>query len=162
MSELQHQIEQFLYYQAALCDNKEWDAYLDTYTEDSTFWIPQWESEYTYVADPKKGMSLIYYASRSGLEDRVYRLRTGKSSASSPLPRTQHQLSNVKLSDIRDNSLEVTAGWQTNYTRMGRTEMLYGEVKLSLVKVDLDWKIKRKHCVVNNDIINSVMDFYHV
>lgn len=162
MTTLQHEIEQFLYEQAALCDRRDWDAYLDSFTESSEFWIPQWESEYKYVSDPKTGMSLVYYANRSGLEDRIYRLRTGKSAASNPLPRTQHQVSNVRIQEKTDDTLDVLLGWQTNYTRLGQTEMLYGEATLTLVKVEDSWKIQRKFVVVFNDIINSVMDFYHV
>lgn len=162
MSELQHSVEQFLYSQADLCDRKDWDAYIDTFTPDSEFWIPQWDSEHEYIDNPKTGMSLIYYANRSGIEDRVFRLRTGKSAASNPLPRTLHQISNVKVRELSDGKIEAQFGWQTNYTRLGSTEMLYGTATLDLVKQADEWKVQRKHAVIFNDIINSVMDFYHV
>lgn len=111
MSALQHSIEQFLYHKAQLCDQQDWDAYLDLFDEQSEFHLPQWESEHSYTTDPKRGMSLIYYANRSGLEDRVFRLRTGKSAASTPMPRTLHQISNVGSSPlIRLSSRSRPAG----------------------------------------------------
>lgn len=84
MSALQYSVEQFLYRKAQLCDQQDWDAYIALFDEQSEFHLPQWESEHVYTTDPKRGMSLIYYSNRSGLEDRVFRLRTGKSAASTP------------------------------------------------------------------------------
>lgn len=162
MSQLQHDIEQFLYHKAALCDARDWDAYLELFTEDSEFHVPQWDSEYEYTTDPKRGMSLIYYSNRSGLEDRVFRLRTGKSAASNPLPRTLHQVSNVRISEQAQGTLEVKAGWHTLYTRLGLSEQFYGQVTYTLVPAGDSWKISRKHVVLFNDVINSVLDFYHL
>lgn len=162
MSALQHEIEQFLYLNAELCDRRDWDAYLAMFSEDSEFHVPQWDSEYEVTTDPKTGLSLMYYPTRSGLEDRVFRLRTGKSAASVPLPRTQHQVHNVRIVEQDNGELAVTANWQTVFTRMGTTEQFYGEVNYRLVSINSQWKIARKHVVVYNDTINSVLDFYHL
>jgi anthranilate 1,2-dioxygenase (deaminating, decarboxylating) small subunit len=102
MSQLQHSVEQFLYLKADLCDGQQWDEYLELFDPQSVFHVPQWDSEHVYTTDPKQGMSLIYYPDRAGLEDRVFRLRTGKSAASTPLPRTMHQISNVRLGSAGD------------------------------------------------------------
>ena len=77
-AQLQYQIEQFFYRKSELCDAQDWDAYLELFAPDSEFHLPQWDSEHVYTQDPKREMSLIYYANRSGLEDRIFRLRTGK------------------------------------------------------------------------------------
>ncbi len=79
--ELQYRIEQFLYRKSALCDAQDWDAYLALFDPAVEFHLPQWDSEHDYTRDPRTGMSLIYYSSRAGLEDRVFRIRTGKSAA---------------------------------------------------------------------------------
>lgn len=162
MSELQHSVEQFLYHKAELCDQQNWDAYIELFDEQSEFHLPQWESEHVYTTDPKRGMSLIYYSNRSGLEDRVFRLRTGKSAASTPLPRTLHQISNVRINTLDNGQLEVKAGWVTLYTRQGLSEQFYGHVTYHLKPVEGSWKITRKHIVLLNDTINSVLDFYHL
>jgi anthranilate 1,2-dioxygenase (deaminating, decarboxylating) small subunit len=162
MSALQHRIEQFLYLNAELCDQRNWEDYLAMFTADSEFHVPQWDSEYEVTTDPKTGLSLMYYPTRSGLEDRVFRLRTGKSAASVPLPRTQHQVHNVRINEMESGELEVKAKWQTVFTRMGMTEQFYGDVTYKLVPADGSWKIARKHVVLFNDTINSVLDFYHL
>lgn len=160
--DLQYAVEQFLYRQAALCDAKDWDAYLALFEADSVFHLPQWISEHEYVTDPTQGLSYIYYADRSGLEDRVFRLRTGKSAASTPLPRTLHQISNVRVARADDGLLEVRAGWLTLYTRHGVSEQFHGQVTYHLREVDGDFRIARKQVLLLNDVINSVLDFYHL
>ena len=162
MSAQQHAVEQFLYRKAELCDQQDWDAYIALFDEQSEFHLPQWESEHVYTTDPKRSMSLIYYSNRSGLEDRVFRLRTGKSAASTPMPRTLHQISNVRISELPDGQLQVTAGWVTLYTRQGLSEQFYGHVTYHLKAAADSWKITRKHIVLLNDTINSVLDFYHL
>ena len=84
MGELQKSVEQFLYRKADLCDRREWVDYLELFDENAEFHIPQWDSEHVYTTDPKRGMSLMYYPNRAGLEDRVFRIGTGKSAASTP------------------------------------------------------------------------------
>src|SRR5262245_45458444 len=111
----QYAVEQFLYRKAELCDRQAWDEYLELFDENSEFHVPQWESEHIYTTDPKRGMSLIYYANRSGLEDRVYRINTGKSAACTPMPRTHHQISNVRIAERDNGELEVRTNWSTYY-----------------------------------------------
>ncbi|WP_166366571.1 anthranilate 1,2-dioxygenase small subunit [Pseudomonas akapageensis] len=160
--QLQYRIEQFLFRKAELCDAQDWDAYIDLFDENCEYHLPQWESEHQYTTDPKRGMSLIYYNNRSGLEDRVFRLRTGKSAASTPLPRTLHQISNVRISELGDGQLRVLANWHTLYARLGTSEQFFGHATYHLKPVGESWKITRKHMLLLNDTINSVLDFYHL
>ena len=161
-AELQYRIEQFFYRMAELCDAQDWDAYLDLFSEDSEFHLPQWESEHVYTRDPKKGMSLIYYANRGGLEDRVFRIRTGKAASTIPMPRTLHQISNLRIAPLADDELEVRVNWLTLYYRMGCAEQFFGHASYRLRPAGDSWKIARKHVVLLNDTINSVLDFYHL
>lgn len=161
-AELQYRIEQFFYRMAELCDAQDWDAYLDLFSEDSEFHLPQWESEHVYTRDPKKGMSLIYYPNRGGLEDRVFRIRTGKAASTIPMPRTLHQISNLRIAPLADDALEVRVNWLTLYYRMGSAEQFFGHASYRLRPAGDSWKIARKHVVLLNDTINSVLDFYHL
>jgi anthranilate 1,2-dioxygenase (deaminating, decarboxylating) small subunit len=162
MSQLQHAIEQFLYRKSDLCDRQKWDQYLGLFDSEVVFHVPQWDSEHVYTTDPTQGMSLIYYADRSGLEDRVFRLRTGKSAASTPMPRTMHQISNVLITERANAEVEVAANWSTFYTRLGISDYFYGRATYYLRPSEDSWKISRKHVLLLNDTINGVLDFYHL
>lgn len=158
----QRSVEQFLYRKSELCDRRQWIDYLELFDENSEFHIPQWDSEHVYTTDPKRGMSLMYYANRAGLEDRVYRLGTGKSAASTPMPRTLHMVSNVVVRQVSDSQLEASAKWMTHVHRFGQSTYFYGDADYLLRPVGESWVILRKHVVILNDTIDSVLDFYHV
>lgn len=160
--ELQYRVEQFLFNKAALCDAQDWDRYLALFSEDSEFHLPQWDSEHVYTTDPKTSMSLIYYANRGGLEDRVFRLRTGKAASATPMPRTLHQVGNVRISALANGDLEVKANWHTLFHRLASTDQFYGHATYHLRPHGDSWLISRKHVLLLNDTINSVLDFYHL
>ncbi|KQQ62553.1 anthranilate 1,2-dioxygenase small subunit [Pseudomonas syringae] len=161
-SQLQYRIEQFFYRNAQACDSQDWDAYLAMFSEDSEFHLPQWDSEHVYTTDPKKGMSLIYYPNRGGLEDRVFRIRTGKAASTIPMPRTLHLINNVRIAELDGGDLEVKVNWHTLYYRLQTAEAFFGHATYRLRADGDSWKISRKHVVLLNDTINSVLDFYHL
>jgi benzoate/toluate 1,2-dioxygenase beta subunit len=84
-----------LYREARLLDDREWDAWLTCYAEDVTYWMPAWDDDDRPTEDPQRQISLMYYADRGGLEDRVFRIKTERSGASTPEPRTSHNVTNV-------------------------------------------------------------------
>ena len=159
---LQHRIEQFLYRACELCDAQDWDAYLALFDEQCEFHLPQWDSEHIYTRDPKREMSLIYYASRAGLEDRVFRIRTGKAASTVPMPRTLHSITNVRIAEQADGQLEVRANWHTLFHRLGESGQFFGHATYRLKPHGDSWLITRKHILLLNDRINAVLDFYHL
>ena len=102
-------VAQFLYTEALLLDERRWDEWLALYNEDAVFWVPSYTMEGEPVTDPELSINLIYITSRTGLEDRIYRIRTGTSEASVQMPRICHQISNVTAEAGGDGG-EVTAG----------------------------------------------------
>lgn len=161
-ADLHYRVEQFFYQLSEHCDNKDWDAYLAMFSEDSEFHLPQWDSEHVYTRDPKTSMSLIYYANRGGLEDRVFRIRTGKAASTVPLPRTVHLISNLRLSERPGGELQAIVNWHTLYHRLQVSEQFFGYATYTLRPSGDSWTISRKHVVLLNDTINSVLDFYHL
>ena len=94
----QGEVERFLYREARALDDKEWDDWLAFYAADAVFWMPSWDDDDRLVDNPMTDISLIYYGHKGGLEDRVFRIRTERSSATSlPEPRTSHNISNVEV-----------------------------------------------------------------
>src|SRR5690606_22133514 len=102
-------VTDLLFAEAAALDEKRWDDWLTLFAEDVEYWVPAWDSEHEQTNDPNTEISFIYYDGRSGLEDRVYRLRLNQSSASIPLPRTCHQVTNIRARLQPDDTCEVKA-----------------------------------------------------
>lgn len=162
MTFLQERIEQFLYKEAAYCDARDWHAYLELYDENCEYYIPQWLSETDYTTDPRTQLAYIYYKDRSGLEDRIFRLRTNRSAASQPPFRTAHLINNVRVEELADHRCAVNANWITHFYRSGDAGYFFGWSEYLLKQDGDSWRIARKKAVILNDRINHVIDFYHV
>jgi anthranilate 1,2-dioxygenase small subunit len=155
-------VVEFLVREAEFVDEKRWDEWLELFTADAEYWMPAWDSETETTSDPNDQISLIYYDSRAGLEDRVFRLRTNASSASTPLPRTVHFVTNVRVSPSGDGTCAVKANFQTLLYRHDTTVQYYGFYEYRLVPHASGWRIRKKKIVVLNDRIPAVLDFYSV
>jgi 3-phenylpropionate/cinnamic acid dioxygenase small subunit len=151
-----------LYREAACLDEQRWDDWLALFTEDCEFWLPSWKSEHELSGDPRTEVSMIYHDRRARLEDRILRIRTGMSAASTPLPRTWHSVSNIRVGAMEDGLLPVRAQWQANTYWFERTDALYGSYDYRLARVDGSLRIRRKKIILVNDIISAVLDVYNI
>ena len=97
MSQDYNAICSFLYREARLLDDRQWDEWLDLYSESVEYWMPAWDDDDRLTEDPHSQISLIDYPNRNGLEDRVFRIKTERSGASTPEPRTNHAVQNVEV-----------------------------------------------------------------
>ncbi|GAA3714889.1 benzoate 1,2-dioxygenase small subunit [Oceanisphaera sediminis] len=157
------QIQAFIYREARLLDDRQWDEWLTCYSENVVYWMPAWDDEDRLTENPQTEISLIYYPNRDGLEDRVYRIKTERSGASSmPEPRTTHQTSNLEILSREGNQVKLRFNWQTNSHRYHKTETFFGT---SFYTLDIGGDqplITEKKVVLNNDYINQVIDIYHL
>ena len=90
-------VRDFLYREARYLDDKDWDSWLELYASDASFWMPAWDDNDELVENPQTEISLIWYGNRGGLEDRVFRIRTERSSATIPDTRTSHNITNLEI-----------------------------------------------------------------
>ena len=153
--------EYLLRQEAAALDERDWDGWLSLYTPDCELWVPSWRDEEVLTEDPKAELSHLYYASRGGLEDRVWRLRTGRAPALIPLPRTSHMLSAVlPLPDGGDGLHRLRCSWATHvyfpHEKASRT--FFGRSSYALLPTEEGLKIRRKTVVLNNDLVPRVLE----
>lgn len=151
-----------LYREGLHLDRQEWDAWLDCYVADAEYWVPAWRSETELVSDVRREVSLIYHASRSGLEERVVRIRSRKSVTAMPMPRTAHFVSNILVESLADRTLTGTASWIVHEVdpRVAKTHVHFGRYEFALRSVEREWKIARKKIILLDDLIPTVIDFY--
>lgn len=152
----------FLHREANLLDDRRWDEWLACYSADVEFWMPCWTDDDELVSDPHTQVSLIYYPNRQGLEDRVYRLRTERSSASTPEPRTAHMIANVEVLEDRGSEVDLRYNWHTLSHRFQTTTQYFGTTFCTLALSGPAPVITRKKVVLKNDYIHQVIDIYHV
>lgn len=160
---LHQRIAGFLHHEARCLDDREWDAWLACYAPDAEFWMPAWDDDDRLTEDPQTEISLIWYGDRAGLEDRVFRIRTDRSSATSlPEPRTSHNISNVEMIARQGDIAEIRFNWLTLSYRYRTTDLYFGTSLYTLDLAGTAPLIRRKRVVLKNDCIHQVVDIYHI
>jgi len=156
---------ELIHREAALLDEQKWDEWLALYTGDCEFWMPAWKSDGTPTTNPQSELSHIYYAGRRGLEDRIVRIRSGKSPASSPMPRTAHLLSSIlPLEPPGKDRMRLRSTWACHvvFLRTGENHAFFGRYEHELVLKGGGWKIAKKKILLQNDHIPTMLDIYCV
>jgi 3-phenylpropionate/cinnamic acid dioxygenase small subunit len=151
--------------EAVYLDERRWDEWLALYTPDCEYWMPTWKSDDTLTGNPATELSHFYYASRAGLEDRIYRIRSNRSPASTPLPRTTHLLGNVRLVEpAAGDRLRLRSSFVCHvfFPRAKDSHAFFGSTEHELVARDGQWLVAKKRIVLQNDYIPTMLDFYCV
>jgi 3-phenylpropionate/cinnamic acid dioxygenase small subunit len=153
-----------LYREAAYLDERRWAEWLALYTEDAEFWLPAWDEDARPTDDPQSQLSLIYYNSRAGLEDRVWRIQSGLSPASSPLIRTCHLLTNVRITNVVNGQPQISSHWQVHIYRPEKQQAFtyFGFYEHLLCLEGEQLRVAKKKIILLNDVVESVLDIYHV
>lgn len=160
--DLASEVNDLINMESFLVDRGMWDEWLDLFSEDCEYWMPAWESDSELTNDPQKEVSLIYYSDRTGLEDRVFRLRTGIVSSATPMPRTVHLTTGVRIMATSESVIEVAASWVCHWAWRKEFNTYAGLYEYTLERTERGLKIKRKKIVLINDLIPTVLDFYHI
>jgi len=86
----QHAVEQFLYRQAELLDEKRWQDYIDLFAEDGMYWMPPEPSHATW-----DGMPAIFAEDKNLMTVRMKRVLHPDAWSQRPLWGTNHVVGNV-------------------------------------------------------------------
>jgi 3-phenylpropionate/cinnamic acid dioxygenase small subunit len=154
---------EFLTREAALLDEQRWDEWLSLFFEDCEFWVPAWKNESELIDDPRRELSHIYHGSRAGLEERVFRIRSGRAPAAFPLPRTLHVVTNVRVEELEEARAVLKSSWiaHSYYQRANHVYAFFGRYEHELL-LRANWGIKRKKVVLLNDHLPGSLDFYNI
>ena len=120
---LQHEIEQFLYAEAAVLDARRYEEWLTLFTDDLEYWMPvrstraagDEENEFA-----KLGEGAFFDDDKASMEQRVRKVRTGFAWAEDPPSRTRHYVNNVRVLERLPNSeLAVGCNFALFRSRLG-------------------------------------------
>lgn len=154
MSEALAAGREILYREAAYLDDRRWDDWLALYAEDCEYWVPTWRTEEELSTDPRSELSHIYYANRAGLEDRIVRIRSRRSPASSPLRRTTHVIGNILA--IGPDTLRSAWTCHAFDPHHKNTHTFFGSAETT-IRAGL---IRRRKIILASDYLPAMVDVY--
>jgi len=103
--EIQHEVEQFLYRQAACLDGKQWQEWIDLFMADGIYWMPPDASYETWDGQPA-----IFAEDKNLMTVRMLRVLHPDAWSQRPLWETNHVVSNVMIRKAAKNGdVEVSS-----------------------------------------------------
>jgi benzoate/toluate 1,2-dioxygenase beta subunit len=154
--EFLRRVEQFLFLEARLADEGDYDGWETLWTDDGIYWIPANGDD----IDPATQMSILY-DNRSRIALRIRQLKHDKRHAQNPKSRLRRLLANIEVLDVApDGDLLVGANFLIYESRERGTTLWGGRTEYRLRPVDGAWRMARKKVMlVDNDRALSTLAF---
>ncbi len=160
---LKNEIEEFLYQEAELLDERSFEEWLDLLTDDIRYWMPmrrnvkfgELDREFT-----REGQDINWFdEGKDTLERRVKQILTGVHWAEEPLSRICHFVTNVQVlnavpstSDPTEVSVKCRFLVYRNRVET-ETDFLIGKREDTLRKVNGTWKIAGRKIILDQNVL---------
>jgi biphenyl 2,3-dioxygenase beta subunit len=160
-SELRRQVEDFLYFEAELLDDRKMREWLDLFTDDARYWMPIRHNTLERPEDvmeelSKPGEGYYFDDNKKTLGVRVERVYAKNAWAEMPPSRTRHFISNVRIKKDDGKELEVHSNFLVYRTRMETDQdMFVGMRKDLLRRVDGAFKIARRTIILDQAVLTA-------
>jgi len=168
--DLIREVEQFLYREARLLDDRRFRDWLTLFTDDVRYWMASRTNRYPKsskaiaILDPERYVEddigredelAILDESKETLSGRVARLDTGMAWAEDPPSRTRHMISNIEIEagDV-DSELRVYSNFIVYRSRAETEQDFYvGARRDVLRRVDGEWKIAHRKLILDQNVL---------
>ena len=170
--EVIREIEQFLYREARLLDERRFHDWLTLFTDDVRYWMASRSNRYPksskaisildpdrYVEDDvgREDELAILDEDKETLTARVARLDTGMAWAEDPPSRTRHLISNIEVEPGETAAeVKVYANFIVYRSRAGSEEDFYVGARQDLLRRDGDgWKIAYRKLILDQNVLSA-------
>jgi 3-phenylpropionate/cinnamic acid dioxygenase small subunit len=164
------EVEQFLYREARLLDERRFHEWLELFTEDVRYWMAGRRNRYPksskaiamldpdryVVEDSTEDVELaILDENKQTLSARVARLDTGMAWAEDPPSRTRHLLANIEVeTGSAGSELKVRANFIVYRSRSETEQDFYVGARRDVLRlVDGAWKIANRKLILDQNVL---------
>jgi 3-phenylpropionate/cinnamic acid dioxygenase small subunit len=152
------EVEEFLYHEAELLDERRYEEWLELFTEDAHYWMPmrrnvpadEPEREFT-----REGADVNWFdEGKDTLTRRVKQIRTGVHWAEQPPSRTCHMVANVQILDARPDAVTVKSRFLLYRNRVEtETDFLVGKREDLLRREGGLLRIARRKIILDQNVL---------
>ena len=155
---VKQEVEEFLYQEAELLDERRYEEWIDLFTEDTQYWMPmrrnvpadEPEREFT-----REGADVNWFdEGKDTLTRRVKQILTGVHWAEQPPSRICHIVSNVQILEAGPDEIRVKSRFLLYRNRVEtETDFLVGKREDLLRRVDGGLRIARRKIVLDQNVL---------
>jgi 3-phenylpropionate/cinnamic acid dioxygenase small subunit len=147
------EIEQFLYRQSELLDNKLWQDYIDLFADDGVYWMPVTPEQTEWEGSPS-----IFAEDRFMMEVRMGRVTHPTAWSQVPMWGTSHVIGNVVLESESHDEWVVRSRFHMMELRRDAVRHFAGTYRHTLVRRDGQLRIKLQRV----DMVNAQAPYDYV
>jgi benzoate/toluate 1,2-dioxygenase beta subunit len=147
------EVEQFLFRQAALLDDKQWHGFIELFTEDGVYWMPASPEQTTW-----DGVPSIFGEDRNLMRVRMKRLTHPHAWSQAPLWGTNHIVGNVVIEKEDGDALTVRSRFHMMEFRRDSSRHFAGSYLHHLRRTPAGLRIKLQRV----DMINAQGPYEYV
>ena len=169
-AEILREVEQFLYREARLLDERRFHEWLELFTDDVRYWMPGRSNRYPktskaiVILDPdryneeelsREDELAIMDETKETLGRRIARLDTGMAWAEDPPSRTRHMLSNIEVEPgDAATEIKVYANFMVYRSRSETEQDFYVGARQDVLRhVDGAWQIARRKIILDQTVL---------
>lgn len=158
IAELQREVEQFLFFEARLLDERRWQEWLDLFTAEGVYWVPLARGQ----TDPINHASL-FYENAMLREVRARRLDSPRAFSLQPPTYTSHVIGNITVDTIDSSSGDIVVHSTFHLLEWRKVEqrLLGGNYEHRLKRIDGRLRIELKRVnLVNCDAVHEALQVF--
>ncbi|TWT13705.1 3-phenylpropionate/cinnamic acid dioxygenase subunit beta [Reyranella sp. CPCC 100927] len=156
---LQYAVEQFLYREAALLDDRRFDDWLALIADDIHYWMPIRRTvtvENLHLEYAKADGMAYFDDDKSDLKMRVDRLRLNSAWSENPPSRTRHFVSNVRILEVKGPEIALEAAIHLYRSRLNdKIDHWIGKRRDRLRRVGDGFQIVERHIFLDQTVLLS-------
>jgi 3-phenylpropionate/cinnamic acid dioxygenase small subunit len=150
---LQQRVEQFLFHQSELLDEKQWGAYIELFADDGVYWMPVTPEQTEWLDSPS-----IFAEDRRMMQIRMGRVTHPNAWSQAPQWGTSHLVGNVVIESVSDTEISVRSRFQMMELRRDATRHFAGTYRHTLQRSGNEFKILLQRV----DLLNGQAPFDYV
>ena len=156
---LQYEVDQFLYHEASLLDERKFEAWLALMADDIHYWMPIRRTTTAREIDREftaPGAMAFFDDNKTFLTMRVKKMGAGNAWSEDPPSRTRHAVSNIRITAVAGNEITVQANFQLYRTRLASEEDCWiGRRQDVLRRMECGFLIARRHIFLEQTLITA-------
>ena len=168
--DVSREVEQFLYREARLLDERRFREWLELLTDDVRYWMGSrsnrypWSSKAIAILDPdryveddltQEGELAILEETKQTLSQRVARLDTGMAWAEDPPSRSRHLITNIEVESAdAANEVKVYSNFMVYRSRAETEQDFYVGARRDLLRrVAGSWQIADRKIILDQNVL---------
>jgi 3-phenylpropionate/cinnamic acid dioxygenase small subunit len=160
-NELRCNIEDFLYFEAELLDDRKLREWLDLLTDDVRYWMPIRHNPLERSEDlsdelAKPGEGYYFDDDKKSLRIRVERVYSKTAWAEIPPSRTRHLISNIRIKKDDGSEIEVHANFLVYRTRMETDQDIFVGMRQDVLRrINGGFKIAKRTIILDQAVLRA-------